>query len=67
MGDTTDERLTRMETQLETILSEQVEARKEIKKFNDIVAWSRGAIFAVLGVGSALLWLWGQIKGALLK
>lgn len=67
MGDTTDERLARMESQLETILAEQKESRNEIKKFNDIVAWSRGAIFAILGVGSALLWLWGQIKGAIIK
>lgn len=74
MGDTTDERLARMESQLETILAEQVETRNEqkevrseIKKFNELIATGRGAIFVILGVGSALLWLWGQIKGAILK
>lgn len=67
MEDSAETRLARIETQLEAILAEQVETRKEVKKFNDIVAWSRGAIFAVLGLGSAALWLWSQVKGLILK
>lgn len=74
MADSVEARIVRLETKdearddvLDSILEEQRATRAELQKFNNYATWGRAAIFVVVGFGSALLWLWGQFKGLILR